>query len=42
MIRVSYTIHLYGEESLAYKTFKNLKYAFIFCKQVNGKVEVMK
>jgi len=41
MIRVSYTIHLYGEESLAYKSFKNLKKAFIFCNQVNGTIEVI-
>lgn len=42
MIRVYYTTFLYGQESTAWKTFKNLKKAFQFCSQVNGRLEVIK
>ena len=41
MIRVYYKTFCYGQEAIAWKTFKNLKKAFIFCNQVNGTIEVI-
>jgi len=42
MIRVYYKTYLYGQESTAFRNFKNLKKAIQFSRIVYGQLEVLK
>jgi hypothetical protein len=42
MIRVYYKTFCYGQEAIAWKTFKNLKKAIQFSLSVSGQLEVLK